>query len=133
MGELSSGRYEQHLSAPRGRSEFVVPAGIDDPARPSGGNRYDRRVIESLTAMGRVVHEHPIDGPADLEPLLAGLPDRAVVVVDGLLGSAAPDALQSAAERLRVVVLLHMPFAEASPDEAVRRAERAALAPLPAS
>ena len=48
--------------------DFVVPAGIDDPARPSGGNRYDRRVIESLAAMGRVVHEHPIAGPADLGP-----------------------------------------------------------------
>ncbi len=108
--------------------EFVVPAGIDDPARPSGGNRYDRRVIESLRAMGRVVHEHRITGPADLEPLLAGLPDRAVVVVDGLLGSAAPEALQPAAERLCVVVLLHMPFAEASSDKTVRRAERTALA-----
>ena len=60
--------------------------------------------------------------------MLRGLPDRAVVVVDGLLGSAAPEALEPAAERLCVVVLLHMPFAEASTDESVRRAERAALA-----
>jgi glycosyltransferase involved in cell wall biosynthesis len=108
--------------------EFVVPAGIDDPARPSGGNRYDRRVIEALTAMGRIVHEHRINGPADLEPLLARLPDHAVVVVDGLLGWAAPEALQPAGERLCVVVMLHMPFAEASSDETVRRAERTALA-----
>ena len=85
-------------------------------------------MIESLRAIGRVVHEHRITGPADLEPLLAGLPDHAVVVVDGLLGSAAPEALQPAAERLCVVVLLHMPFAEASSDETVRRAERTALA-----
>ena len=108
--------------------EFVVPEGIDDPTRPSGGNRYDRRVIDSLLAMGREVREHRIGRPADLGQLLAGLPDRAVVVVDGLLGSAAPDALVPVADRLCVVVLLHMPFAEASPEESVRRAERAALA-----
>ena len=107
--------------------EFVVPEGIDDPARPSGGNRYDRRVIESLTAIGRTVREHPVAEPADLGPLLAGLPEGAPVVVDGLLGSAAPDALASAAERLCVVVLLHMPFAEATSEPSVRRAERAAL------
>ena len=108
--------------------DFVVPAGIDDPARPSGGNRYDRRVISALTEMGRVVHEHPVDGPADLDRVLSGLPDRAMVVVDGLLGSAAPEALEPASGRLCVVVLLHMPFAEATADESVRRAERVALA-----
>ncbi|WP_322937574.1 glycosyltransferase family 4 protein [Nocardioides bizhenqiangii] len=108
--------------------EFVVPAGIDDPARPSGGNHYDRRVIESLTAMDREVHEHRVGDVADLGPLLAGLPDGAVVVLDGLLGSAAPGALEPVSGRLRVVVLLHMPFAEAATDESVRRSERAALA-----
>ena len=34
---------------------IVVPAGIDDPARPSGGNRYDRRLIETLRAAGHDV------------------------------------------------------------------------------
>lgn len=106
---------------------FVVPAGIDDPARPSGGNRYDRRVIGALAELGRDVHEHRTAGPADLDRVLAGLPEGSVAVVDGLLGSAAPGPLARAAGRLRVVVLLHMPFAEASPDESVRRDERAAL------
>ncbi len=127
---------------------FVVPAGIDDPARPSGGNRYDRRVIDELTALGRVVHEHRV---ADLDrvlSLLSELPDGAIVVVDGLLVCFAPDgdlldvmqgnppvtlhdvkqdAVAAAFERLRVVVLLHMPFAEAHPEESVRRGERAVL------
>ena len=107
--------------------DFVVPAGIDDPARPSGGNRYDRRVIESLRDLGRQVHEHLVADPADLGEVLAKLPDRAMVVIDGLLGSAAPEAVESASERLCVVVLLHMPFAEASLDESVRSAERVAL------
>ena len=29
----------------------VVPEGIDDPARPSGGNAYDRRVCRGLVAL----------------------------------------------------------------------------------
>lgn len=107
--------------------EFVVPDGIDDPTHPSGGNRYDRRVIEALSATGRVVREHPVGGPADLSDLLAELPDDAVVVVDGLVGSVAPRVLVPASHRLCVVVLLHMPFAEASPEESVRQAERATL------
>jgi glycosyltransferase involved in cell wall biosynthesis len=107
--------------------EFVVPDGIDDPTHPSGGNRYDRRVIEALSATGRVVREHPVGRPADLSDLLAELPDDAVVVVDGLVGSAAPGVLVPASDRLCVVVLLHMPFAEASPEESVRHAERATL------
>lgn len=101
----------------------VVPPGIDDPARPSGGNRYDRRVIDELRALGRTVQEHPA---AALEPALAGLPDGAVVVVDGLLACFAPEAIEGHAARLHVVVLLHMPFAEADP--ALVRSERAALA-----
>ena len=102
---------------------FVVPPGIDDPARPSGGNRYDRRVIDALRSLGRTVHEHP--APA-LSPVLAGLPAGAVVVVDGLLASFAPDAVAAHTGRLYLVVLLHMPFAEADPSAA--SGERAALA-----
>ena len=36
----------------------IVPEGIDDPARPSGGNTYDRRVCSGLAALGWTVHEH---------------------------------------------------------------------------
>ena len=40
----------------------VVPGGIDDPARPSGGNTYDRRICDGLTALGWDVTEHKVDG-----------------------------------------------------------------------
>ncbi len=110
-----------------GDLHVVVPAGIDDPLRPSGGNHYDRRVIDALRAGGRTVHEHPTD---DLGETLRGLDKldqrRPVVVVDGLLACAAPDVIKAAAERLQVVVLLHMPFGQADP--AAAPAERAALA-----
>ncbi len=108
-------------------THFVVPSGIDDPTHPSGGNRYDRRVVDSMLGLGRSVHEHLLVETEDLRVVLAGLPDGAVVVVDGLIASTAPDALVPAAERLRIVVLLHMPLAEAIPNESVRLAERAVL------
>ena len=74
------------------------------------------------------MHEHRITDRRISSRCWPACPIPTVVVVDGLLGSAAPEALQPAAERLCVVVLLHMPFAEASSDETVRRAERTALA-----
>ena len=52
----------------------VVPDGIDDPARPSGGNVYDRRVIDGLVSAGWAVDVHPVPGawpthgPAALRP-----------------------------------------------------------------
>lgn len=122
---------------PAGAAHVVVPAGIDDPERPSGGNVYDRRLVRELADLGWVVHEHPVAGawpqpaPADraaLGRVLAGLPRGAVVVVDGLIASAAPAQVVPEAERLRLVVLLHMPLAEALPGAAVARAERAVLA-----
>ncbi len=102
--------------------QVVVPAGIDDPGRPSGGNHYDRRVIDGLRGLGREVLEHRAD---DLASALASVPGDAVTIVDGLLAVAAPDAITREAQRLRVVVLLHMPFAQADPELA--GAERAVV------
>ena len=110
----------------------VVPAAIDDPTRPSGGNRYDRRLMDELAALGWRVRRHPVDGswpspaPADvaaLDQVLAGLADGALVLVDGLIGSAAAEVLVPATARLRVVVLLHMPLGEADADAATRAGE----------
>jgi hypothetical protein len=88
----------------------IVPEGIDDPARPSGGNLYDRRVCDGLAARGWSVREHAV---GDLAPALARIPDGAVVLLDGLIASPAPEALVPEAERLRQVVLLHMPIGDA--------------------
>ncbi len=97
----------------------VVPGGIDDPSRPSGGNRYDRQVCDALAARGWDVREHAVAGgwPAPdaaaqhaLCRAVAGVPDDAVLVVDGLIASAAAAVLVPAALRLRLVVLVHMPL-----------------------
>jgi hypothetical protein len=86
----------------------VVPAGIDDPRRPSGGNVYDRRLCRELAALGWTVHEHAVD-PSELAEALASVPDRDVVLVDGLIAS---EALVPETSRLRIVVLLHMPVGD---------------------
>jgi glycosyltransferase involved in cell wall biosynthesis len=100
---------------------FVVPDGIDDPSRPTGGNAYDRNVASGLTSIGWSVHEHAVPGfwrkPdaesfAALDAVLEQIPDGARVLIDGLIASTAPDLLVPLAQRLRLVVLLHMPLAD---------------------
>lgn len=109
----------------------VLPGDIDDPLHPSGGNAYDREVCTGLAALGWSVREHPVAGSwphpepesrAGLATTFAGLPDGAVVLLDGLVALAAPTQTAVASERLRVVVLAHM----VGPDEDAP-AERVAL------
>jgi glycosyltransferase involved in cell wall biosynthesis len=89
----------------------IVPEGVDDPARPSGGNTYDRQVCRGLTALGWTVHEHGVPDTAALARTVGRIPDGAVVLLDGLIASPAPDVLVPEARRLRQVVLMHMPLA----------------------
>jgi glycosyltransferase involved in cell wall biosynthesis len=96
---------------------FVVPAGIDDQARPSGGNTYDRRVRRGLAAAGWTVLAHEISGPdAALAQALGRIPDGSVVLLDGLVASPAADVLVPESRRLRLVVLVHMPLGTDEPD-----------------
>ena len=116
----------------------VVPEGIDDPARPSGGNVYDRQVCRGLSSLGWAVHEHAVPGPwprldaascSALAGVVQQIPDDAVVLLDGLVASTAPEVLVPHGRRLRMVVLVHMPLGH-PPGEAgdARARERAVLA-----
>jgi glycosyltransferase involved in cell wall biosynthesis len=105
---------------------FVVPDGIDDPARPSGGNTYDRQICRGLTSLGWSVHEHAVPGfwtrpGADAFATLGGvmrrIPDGAVVLLDGLVASTAPEVLVPQARRLLLVVLVHMPLGHRAADD----------------
>jgi glycosyltransferase involved in cell wall biosynthesis len=100
----------------------LLPEGVHDPARPSGGNSYDRRVCAGLTALGWQPREHlvagtwPVPGAAARAALVEAItatPDGSLVLVDGLVANAAPDVLVATAERLRLVVLVHMPVSNA--------------------
>jgi len=95
---------------------FVRPASADDPAQPSGGNAYDRRLAAELRAAGWAVTEVPIGGgwpdpdaatAGELARRLAALPAGSLVLVDGLL--AAPAVLAPEGARLRLVLLVHLP------------------------
>jgi glycosyltransferase involved in cell wall biosynthesis len=91
---------------------LVVPDGIDDPARPSGGNTYDRHLRRELASTGWSVHEHAVD-EASLAGAIERIPDGAVVLLDGLVASTADTVLVPHARRLRLVVLIHMPLGDA--------------------
>ncbi|MEP7191821.1 MAG: glycosyltransferase family 4 protein [Actinomycetota bacterium] len=117
----------------------VVPDGIDDPARPSGGNAYDRRVCRGLAALGWSIHEHQVPGSwplpdaaarAGLTAVITKMPEGAVVLIDGLIASTVPEVLVPEAGRLNQVVLVHMPLGEGLPGDEVsdaRTRERAVL------
>jgi glycosyltransferase involved in cell wall biosynthesis len=120
--------------AATGIVHVIVPDAIDDPARPSGGNRYDRRICSGLAAAGWQVHEHlvpdawPHLGAAGLRTaarVMSDLPDGALVLADGLIASAGAPAFVPAAARLSIVVLVHLPLGD---DPATRAAERMVLA-----
>ncbi|MPY34026.1 glycosyltransferase family 4 protein [Streptomyces adustus] len=100
---------------------FVLPGGVDDPAAPSGGNAYDRRVSLDLPGFGWQVHQHAVPGswprPAaaartELARTLSQLPDGAVVLLDGIVACGVPEIIVPEAERLRLAVLVHLPLGD---------------------
>lgn len=115
----------------------VVPDGIDDPARPSGGNVYDLRISSALAEMGWPIRIHAVPGSwprpdAAAYDALGGvmqrIPDGAVALVDGLVGSTAPEVLVPQASRLRLVALVHMPLGQSAGSNGSRTREGAVLA-----
>jgi glycosyltransferase involved in cell wall biosynthesis len=118
----------------------VLPADVDDPALVSGGNVYDRRVLDGLRAEGWTVHEHPLPGtwPRPEEAARTRL-DAALregegpVLLDGLVACGVPEVVVPHAARRPLAVLVHLPLGEESPDldaaeGEVLRAARAVLA-----
>lgn len=114
----------------------VVPDGIDDPARPSGGNAYDRQVCHGLAELGWPVHVHAVPGSwprpdaaahATLAGVVGRIPDGAVALIDGLVASTAPEVLVPQASRLRLVALVHMPLGHGTRAAGARAREGAVL------
>lgn len=117
---------------------FAIPG---DPDTPTGGYRYDRRVIDELRALRwnvqplRLAGDFPApsDGSlAEAEQLLAATRRSALVLVDGLAFGALPAALLQRVPR-RYVALVHHPLGletglSRERAEHLLRTERAALA-----
>jgi glycosyltransferase involved in cell wall biosynthesis len=109
---------------------FVVPDGIDDPDRVSGGNVCDRHVRDGLRQLGWDVRMSAVDinAPSQVHGVLSQVPDGEVVLIDGLVAGHSPAALEVESERLRIVILAHMvsaAFTDADPQEV--EGERRAL------
>ncbi|MEV0679143.1 glycosyltransferase family 4 protein [Actinosynnema sp. NPDC050436] len=89
---------------------FVVP----DSRVPSGGTTYNRRAggrLRPVVVAGD--WPRPDDAArAGLARALAGLPDGAAVLLDGLVACGVPEVVAPHARRLRTAVLVHLPLAE---------------------
>ncbi len=95
---------------------FAIPG---DLTTPTGGYKYDRRVIEELRAFGwNVRHlalpgDFPSPSEASLkatEQLLAATPDDAAILFDGLALGALPVTILDRVPR-RYIALVHHPLA----------------------
>ncbi|MGI5502585.1 glycosyltransferase family 4 protein [Lentzea sp. CA-135723] len=91
---------------------FVLPADVEDPGSPSGGNVYDLRVSAGMT---RVTVAGDWPRPADptaLEQALAAIPHGDVVLLDGLVSCGLPEIVVPHTRRLEIAVLVHLPLAD---------------------
>lgn len=105
-----------------GRTVHVVlPGGVADPAAPSGGNAYDRRICAELPEHGWTVVPRLVDGAwprpdhaarTALDVLLDRLPDGSAVLIDGLVACGVPEVVVPHAERLALAVLVHLPLGD---------------------
>ena len=87
----------------------------------TGGYIYDARIVDGLRRRGWGVTVHALEGRfpegdaaarASLSGTLAGLPDGATAVIDGLAMGGLPAEVRAAAGRLRIVALAHLLLAD---------------------
>ncbi|MDI2033276.1 glycosyltransferase family 4 protein [Paenarthrobacter nitroguajacolicus] len=91
---------------------FLVPGNV---RHGSGGNKYNAKLAEHLTALGATVETVTVDGDwpvgstADRRRFAQALDGGTTVVADGLVASGAPDEIAGAAGKgTKVWILSHM-------------------------
>jgi glycosyltransferase involved in cell wall biosynthesis len=102
---------------------------------PTGGNVYNRRLVAALRACGqpaeivRLPGAWPNPDGVARSRLAATLAERSISVVDGVVASAAPQAILSATRSGRaVVILMHLPIGVEQPSRPEEQALGAASA-----
>lgn len=96
---------------------FVVPGDIN---MPTGGYRYDRRILQEWKQLG-IPHQlfslaggYPFPSPQERKQALEQVPliarEADVIVVDGLAGGSAPEFMQALAREKPVIALVHHPL-----------------------
>jgi glycosyltransferase involved in cell wall biosynthesis len=116
---------------------LLVPV---DCERRTGGYIWGARVAQELRGLGWVVEEHALPpgfprpdraARAESARILAGFPDGAVILADNYALDTMPEVLAGEAGRLRLVPIVHHPFADeggpAADQAALVAAEREAL------
>jgi glycosyltransferase involved in cell wall biosynthesis len=122
------------------RPEFVEGLGTHlgfvtwDRDAPTGGNAYNQAVVAELRAVGIDVQLHTLAGPwpegdasshIQLARALQGAP---LSLVDGIVGSAAPDVIAAAVHAGHmIIIVLHLPISDELGLEPSRRERYAAL------
>ena len=128
----------RQLARSAGRVAFAVPG---DLATPTGGYRYDRRIIQELRRLGWQVdvlnlgNNFPFPNRAQRSTalvVLSAVPEGCPIVLDGLAFGALPEA-GALRSRTPLIALVHQPLAQESGLDAAqadvfRKSERAALA-----
>ena len=91
-----------------------------DPSTLTGGYVYNRKIAAGLVSLGWTVTMQPVDASfpsptpsalSDTRNLLATIPSGQLIVLDGLALGGMPNLVQSEADRLRLVALIHHPLA----------------------
>ncbi|MFJ6456900.1 glycosyltransferase family 4 protein [Paenarthrobacter sp. NPDC091669] len=95
---------------------FMVPGNV---RHGSGGNKYNAKLAEHLTALGADVEtvivdgDWPVGSPADRQRFAEALDGGTTVIADGLVASGAPDEIAGAAGKgTKVWILSHMALAD---------------------
>ena len=95
---------------------FIIPGDIN---LPTGGYRYDKRILQEWKSAGlefnliNLEGDFPFPTNASITNALKSiktLPEADISVVDGLAGGAIPEFMEQLAERSPVVSLLHHPL-----------------------
>ena len=101
-----------------GRLVFMIPGDLD---ALTGGYGYDRRIVAGLRELGWTVTIEPLDSSFpyptadardDVRRRFAAMPDRSLVLVDGLAFGALAAEAEHERQRLRLVALVHHPLAD---------------------
>jgi glycosyltransferase involved in cell wall biosynthesis len=134
-----AGTAVRQTTEPASRLWFLIPGDLDTP---TGGYRYDKRIIQGLRVLGwgvehrALIGDFPLPGRTALEAareVVAAIPDGGTVVVDGLAYGALPEVAESEGARLGLIALVHHPLwmetgLDSSLSELLRRSEARALA-----
>jgi glycosyltransferase involved in cell wall biosynthesis len=118
---------------------LIVPGRLETR---TGGSIYDRQIAIGLRTLGWMVDVRELEGNfpdptaedlAAAARVLAAIPDRSIVLIDGLAFGAMPSVVEREASRLRIVALVHLPLAadvgiDAATAARLQASERRALA-----